>query len=246
MPHRSKLTAEQYNYGKGPTDSWTAQQGFYVYRNKRLLVAGDWLGIGNFKKEVHYDLCRILVDLPNNCDDEWQLDIKKSIARPPLNLKEQMLSVAKDVRAQAVEVYRHKGKIIKRKHSQGEDQFLWEDYKRHDKRFYKLNRNHPVLKQLLENAKDYKTEIENALRFIEETIPVPLITLRENENDEIPNGQPFEGINHDLVLRTIRAMYKNLTSNGKNDEQAKGIILNIEPFNFYPQYIEYLNPNTDD
>lgn len=198
LPHRSKLTAEEYNYGKGPKDSWTAHQGFYVYRNKRLLVAGDWLGIGNFKKEVHYDLCRIMIDLPNNCDAEWQIDIKKSIARPPLKYKEQILSVAKDVRAQAVDVYRHKGKIIKRKHSQTEDQFLWEDYKRHDKRYYRLNRKHPVLRQLLESFNSHKGEIEKALRFIEETIPIPLITLKENEN-EIPHGQPFEGTNHELI-----------------------------------------------
>jgi len=240
LPHRSKLTAEQYNYGKGPKDSWIAHQGFYVYRNKRLLVAGDWLGIGNFKKEVHYDLCRIQIDLPNHCDDEWQIDIKKSLARPPLKFREQILSVAKDVRAQAIEVYRHKGKIIKRKHSQNEDQFLWEEYKRHEKRYYKLNRNHPVLKQLLESTGNYKSEIEKALRFIEETIPVPLITLKENEN-EVPHGQPFEGTNHDLVQVTMKAMYHNLIRQGKNDEQAKAIVLSIEPFNFYPQYIEYLN-----
>ena len=240
LPHRSKLTAEEYNCGKGPKDSWTAHQGFYVYRNRRLLVAGDWLGIGNFKKEVHYDLCRILIDLPNYCDDEWQIDIKKSIARPPLKLRDQIFSIAKDVRAQAVEVYRHKGKIIRRKHTQIEDQFLWEDYKRHDKRFYKLNRNHPVLKQLFENANSYKSEIEKALRFIEETIPIPLITLKENEN-EIPHGQPFEGSSHDLVQITMKAMFDNLIKQGKNEEQAKAIILSIEPFNFYPQYIEYLN-----
>lgn len=244
LPHRSKLTVEQYNYGKGPKDSWTAHQGFYVYRNKRLLVAGDWLGIGNFKREVHYDLCRIMIDLPNDCDDEWQIDIKKSIARPPLKYREQILSVAKDVRAQAIDVYRHKGKIIKRKHSQTEDQFLWEDYKRHDKRYYKLNRKHPVLKHLLESASDYKSEIEKALRFIEETIPIPLITLKENQN-EIPHGQPFEGTSHDLIQVTMQAMYQNLIRQGKKDEQAKAIILSIEPFNFYPQYIEYLT-NTDD
>lgn len=240
LPHRSKLTAEQYNYGKGPKDSWTAHQGFYVYRNKRLLVAGDWLGIGNFKKEVHYDLCRLQIDLPNNCDDEWQIDIKKSLARPPLKFREQILSVAKDVRAQAIEVYRHKGKVIKRKHSQNDDQFLWEEYKRHEKRYYKLNRNHPVLKQLLENTSNDKSDIEKALRFIEETIPVPLITLKENEN-EVPHGQPFEGTNHELVQVTMKAMYQNLIRHGKNDEQAKAIVLSIEPFNFYPQYIEYLN-----
>jgi hypothetical protein len=62
MPHRSKLSAEEYKYGKGPKDSWSAHQGFYIYRNRRLLVAGDWLGL--YKREVHYDLCRIRVDLP--------------------------------------------------------------------------------------------------------------------------------------------------------------------------------------
>lgn len=245
LPHRSKLTTEQYNYGKGPKDSWTAHQGFYVYRNKRLLVAGDWLGIGNFKKEVHYDLCRIMVDLPNDCDIEWQIDIKKSLARPPLKYREQILSVAKDVRAQAVEVYRHKGKIIRRKHSQTEDQFLWVDYKRHEKRFYKLNREHPVLKQLLEGASRYRNDIEKALRFIEETIPIPLITLKENEN-EIPHGQPFEGAGHDLIQTTMKAMYDNLIGQGNQYEQAKAIILSIEPFNFYPEYIEYLKNTNDD
>lgn len=186
-----------------------------------------------------------MIDLPNNCDAEWQIDIKKSIARPPLKYKEQILSVAKDVRAQAVDVYRHKGKIIKRKHSQTEDQFLWEDYKRHDKRYYRLNRKHPVLRQLLESFNSHKGEIEKALRFIEETIPIPLITLKENEN-EIPHGQPFEGTNHELIQLTMKAMYENLISQGKKDEQAKAIILSIEPFNFYPQYIEHItNTNND-
>jgi hypothetical protein len=236
LPHRSKLTPDEYNYGKGPKDSWTAHQGFYVYRKKRLLVAGDWLGIGNFKKEVHYDLCRIMIDLPNDCDAEWQIDIKKSIARPPLRLRNEILSIAREVRTQAVEVYRHKGKIIKRKLSQTEEQFLWEDYKRHEKRFYKLNRKHPVLKQLLESAGDFKMQIETALRFIEETIPVPLITLRENEG-EVPHGQPFEGAGSDVIQETIRAMYQNLVAQGNTHEHAQAIILNIEPFNSYPQYV---------
>ena len=82
------------------------------------------------------------------------------------------------------------------------------------------------------------SEIEKALRFIEETIPIPLITLKENQN-EIPHGQPFEGTSHDLIQVTMKAMYENLIKQGKKDEQAKAIILSIEPFNFYPQYIEY-------
>jgi hypothetical protein len=196
LPHRSKLSAEQYNSGKGPKDSWTAHQGFYVYRNRRLLVAGDWLGL--FKREVHYDLCRIQIDLPNSFDDNWQIDIKKSIARPPAIYREQILALAKEVRNQAVEVYRYKGKVLKRKLASDEYFPFWEERARHGKRFYKINRRHPLLNELLSKSGDLKKDIEKVIQFIEETIPVPLITLQESENEK-PYGQPFEGIEHNAI-----------------------------------------------
>jgi hypothetical protein len=234
LPHRSKLTPEEYNYGKGPKDAWTAHQGFYVYRNKRLLVAGDWLGM--FKPEVHYDLCRVKIELPNNLDSEWQIDIKKSIARPPLHIKNHILSIAKDVRTQAVEVYRNKGKVLKRKFAKDEYIPLWEEKVRHGKRFYALNRKHPVIQDLFLIQNGDKGKIERVLQFIEETIPIPLITLQENESDA-PHGIPFEGKNHDCILDVISAMYSSLITEGFLPEQAKARIANIEPFNFYLEYL---------
>lgn len=237
MPHRSKLSPKEYDNGKGPKGSWTAHQGFYVYRRRRLLVAGDWLGM--FKNEVHYDLCRIRIDLPNNVDEEWQIDIKKSIARPPLKYKDQIISVAKGVRTQALEVYRHKGKVLKRKLSKDEYFPFWEERIRHGKRFYKINRKHPILADLLSRSNDLKGEIEKVVQFIEETVPVPLITFQENENEK-PHGQPFEGIDHEAIKKTMQIMFQNLINHGKTEEDAKIRILNIEPFNLFPQYIEFL------
>ena len=42
LPHRSRLTEDEYLAGGGPR-GWLDQQGFYVYRRNRLIVAGDWL-----------------------------------------------------------------------------------------------------------------------------------------------------------------------------------------------------------
>jgi hypothetical protein len=237
LPHRSKLTPEQYNYGKGPKDSWSAHQGFYIYRNKRLLVAGDWLGY--FKREVHYDLCRIKIELPNNLDDEWQIDIKKSIARPPSKIRELLMAVAKEVRAHAVEVYRHRGRKINPGPIRPDFYSIWEQRVRHGKRFYKLNREHPILKDLLQKNNGFSKQFEKALEFIEETVPIPLITLQENENEK-PHGQPFEGRNIDVVVGVMKVMYENMVSNGETPEHAKARIKNIEPFNFYLEYLEHL------
>lgn len=237
LPHRSKLSPEQYSYGKGPKDSWTSHQGFYVYRNRRLLVAGDWLGL--FKREIHYDLCRIQIDLPNNFDDDWQIDIKKSIARPPSRFREQILALAKEVRNQAVEVYRHKGKVLKRKLASDEYFPFWEERTRHGKRFYKINRKHPLLDDLLSKSGELKKDIEKVIQFIEETIPVPLITLQESENEK-PHGQPFEGIDHNAIKETMQKLFNGFVSSGSSIEKAKARILNTEPYNFYPEYIEFL------
>jgi len=237
LPHRSKLTPEEYNYGKGPKDSWSAHQGFYIYRNRRLLVAGDWLG--HFKREVHYDLCRIKIDLPNNLDDEWQIDIKKSVARPPARNRNEINAVAREVRAHAIEVYRHKGKVIKRKLLADEYFPFWEERIRHGKRFYTLNRKHPVIKDLLSSGNELSDQIEKALQFIEETIPVPLITLQENENEK-PHGQPFEGKNIDVVIGVMKSMYESMVNSGENPEHARARIANIEPFNFYLEHLEHL------
>ena len=237
LPHRSKLSAEQYNYGKGPKDSWTAHQGYYVYRNRRLLVAGDWLGL--FKREIHYDLCRIQIDLPNHFDNDWQIDIKKSIARPPSIYRDQIISLAKEARNQAVEVYRHKGKVIKRKLAPDEYYAMWEERARHGKRFYKINRNHPLLNDLISKSGDLKKEIEKVIQFIEETIPVPLITLQESENEN-PHGQPFEAIDHNSLKETMKTLFNSFIGEGLSIENAKARILNTDPFNFYPEYIEFV------
>jgi len=202
------------------------------------LVAGDWLGL--FKKEVHYDLCRIQIDLPNHFDAEWQIDIKKSVARPPIIFRESIVAIAKDVRAQAIQVYRHRGKTIKRKLSKDDYAPFWEEQVRHGKRFYKINRLHPLIDIVKKEVSgETLTKVEQLLKFIEETIPVPLITLQENENEK-PHGKPFEGVNHDQLIETIKMLYTKFTEQGMNSKRAQSRLLNTEPFSFYPEYIENL------
>jgi len=237
LPHRSKLDPEGYEYGKGPKDSWISHQGFYIYRNNRLLVAGDWLGL--FKKEIHYDLCRIGIYLPNDLDEDWQIDIKKSVARPPLKHRDKINSIAKDTRAKALDVYRNKGQNLKRKVSKDQFSPLWESKVRHGKIFYTINREHHLISELLSKSKDIKKDINTVFRFIEETVPVPSITYNENKNFN-PHGIPFEGSDNAELLNVIQSMYDGLINKGKSSKQAKLIILNIEPYSHYPEYVEKL------
>jgi hypothetical protein len=46
LPHRDRFANESEYIAAGGPGGWGARQGFYVYRGKRLLVAGSWLGLG--------------------------------------------------------------------------------------------------------------------------------------------------------------------------------------------------------
>lgn len=236
LPHKSKLTEEEFRKNEGP-NGWNDQQGFYIYRNERLLLAGEWLGM--FRKEEHYKLARIQVDLPNDLDAEWQIDIKKSVARPPLILRDQLKAYASKVRSQAVEVYRHKGKVLQRKYASIQFQPVWNEKMRHGKRFYQINKEHPVIQSFINSLNGKGSSLNELFRFIEETVPVPLISIKESEQPEL-QGQPFED-NKEPVMNAMKQLYDKLTNEGRSDDQAKGIILNIEPFNLYPQFIELIN-----
>lgn len=234
LPHRSKLSEEGFKEAGGPK-GWNEQQGFYIYRNDRMLLAGDWLGL--FRKEEHYKLSRIQLNLPNNLDSEWQIDIKKSIARPPLILREQLKAYASQVRSRAVEVYRHRGKNVRQLPGQPFVPF-WIDHKRGSKWFYRINRGHPLLEGLREMAvsKPHKA-IEMLMRFIEETIPSKSIYIKESEDSEAL-GRPFEGMDQEPIRNAMKQMYDKFIGEGKTDEVAKALIFNIEPFNHFPEFLE--------
>lgn len=237
LPHQLKISETVYREAEG-IRGWNEHQGFYIYRNERLLLSGDWLGM--FRKEEHYKLIRIQIDLPNSLDSEWQIDIKKSVARPPLFYRDKIRAYALNVRSQGVEVYRHRGRSIQRTPGQ---QFvpLWIDHKRSEKWYYKINREHPLIEKVkIQAAKEPEKAIELLLRFIEETIPSKSIFIKINEDEEA-QGNPFEGKDHDVIRTTMQNMFDNLKKQGKNAEEAKARIVNIEPFNLFTHLLEFIN-----
>ncbi|RED57943.1 ATP-binding protein [Cohnella phaseoli] len=52
------------------------RQGFYVYRENRLIHYGDWLGM--FRNEPHGTLLRVEFSFDHTLDDAFNVDIKKS------------------------------------------------------------------------------------------------------------------------------------------------------------------------
>ena len=54
-------------------------QGFYIYREDRIIIAADWLDM--YSQEPHYTLLRAELSFPRELDELFSLDIKKSTLR---------------------------------------------------------------------------------------------------------------------------------------------------------------------
>ncbi|EOS19084.1 MULTISPECIES: ATP-binding protein [Parabacteroides] len=237
LPHKNNFSSEQvYKKAEG-IHGYLAQQGFYVYRGKRLLLAGDWLGL--FRKEEHYKLVRIQIDLPNKLDTEWQIDIKKSKAYPPLVCREQLKSYAKSVRTIGSEVYRHRGKILKQRAGQN-FQPLWEEKVKDGKWLFVINRKNTVIENLKELAKKQPEQaINNLLHIVEENLPTKAIYIKIAENEEKEKTH-FSDEYGDIVKSMLALMFENQIKQGKSLKQAKAYLKTIEPFNNYEDLIDEL------
>jgi hypothetical protein len=241
LPHKDTLTEEAFQKNRGPR-GWTAQQGFYVYRNKRLLVYGDWLRLGRpsaWTREEHYRLARIRLDILNDSDAEWHLDVKKSTARPPVLIRDRLTDLAEHVRAKARSVFVHRGKYGRRTVPATNTERPWISSVRENRRVYSINRDHPAVQAVLRSFPDKSSEVTALLRLLEETVPVEQIWLDTAEQSR-DHAAPYAGIELAIIKADMRRVVEFFVKTGINRNTAIERLRSIEPFDRYSKLINEL------
>lgn len=241
LPHKDALTEEEFRANAGPR-GWTAQQGFYVYRNERLLVYGDWLRLGRpsaWTREEHYRLARIRLDILNDADTEWHLDVKKSTARPPALIRDRLTDLAENVRTKARSVFAHRGKYGKRMATVTPTERPWLSTVRESRRVYSINREHPAVQAVTRAFPDKATELTALLRLLEETVPVEQIWLDTAEQSR-DHAAPYAGVDFSIIKADMRRVVEFLVSTGINRTTAIERLRSVEPFDRYPKLINEL------
>lgn len=237
LPHRDRLTPAEYDRASG-AEGWTAQQGFYVYRNERLLLAGGWLGLGQGRPWTREEACRlarIRLDLPNSVDADWKIDIRKSVARSPAYLRGALTHLADDARARARRVFAHRGQV-QRAVNQTPVAMAWRADRLKSGVRYRVDEDHPAVAAVLSQAGPMLADVQAMLQVIQETVPVQRIWLDTAEAKEPRTG--FSGEPEAEVLKVLRVMYRNLTHRkGFSADRAIETLMNTEPFHDYPALV---------
>lgn len=197
LPHLSKLTQDDLDK-VGGKDRLRSEQGFYVYRNKRLIIWGTWFRLE--RKDELNKLARVMVDIPNSLDYMWSIDIKKSAATLPDIIKKNMYNAVYEsvLCSEAVHTYRG------RKEKKDKDiDYVWERVKVRDGYEYQINRKIPQLELLESTLNESQIRLmSSVINTIEAAFPVSALYVdaaKGNvEDKKIEPGDDFEKVWDDL------------------------------------------------
>ena len=235
LPHMSEIGKTEYE-NTGGSLGWFQQQGFYIYRGDRLLVAGDWLGLE--KKRDYSKLARIAVNFSNVNDFNWHLDIKKSTANPPIEIRRELARIAKIAIMKSAKIYNWRGQKTVSENGNSNHEPLWTDEKtREGIKKYKINRKHPIIKSLLdENSK----LTGKALKLLEENVPIELILSNQNEDPAFHELEKQTDKPSDELINLAVELYKINVSQGIPKDLSRQQIMSAVPFSLFPLINEYL------
>ena len=238
LPHKDMLSPADHEAAAGP-DGWNSQQGFYVYRNCRLLLAGGWLGLGYgraWNREEAQKLARIRLDIPNSADADWKIDIRKATARVPVYLKPWLTKLAEDTRNRARKVFAYRGAPVPGAGGAKVEQ-AWTVERFKDGMRYRVDHSHPAVAAVFESAGPLLPLVKAMLRVVEETVPVQRIWLDTAENRDTPLTG-FAGEASAEVVEILKTLFDDMIGRrGMSRASAKKTLLSTEPFQKYPSLV---------
>jgi len=233
LPRRDEFPSEEMFHAAG-RNRWNSLQGFFVYRNDRLIYDGGDLGLG-FEAEEHSKLGRVIVDIPNSDDSDWALNVTKEALRPPRNLEAHLKTSIRTARQKARARYRRRGpRTVPPKRTPTASVWTAPDLSKGAGR-YKVNLRHPAIKALEDQLDEqaWRT-FKLVIKLVEQSLPIEHIAqLRTEEASSFTSR---------LDVTSLRALIVQLIDDyrgaGQTEDQILNTLHNTQPFNGFPDVIE--------
>jgi hypothetical protein len=225
LPHLSKLSVEEIR-SAGGDEGLRNQQGFYVYRNRRLIIWGTWFRLA--KKDELSKLARVRVDIPNALDYLWTLDIKKSAAHPPEAVRKNLKRTIDRIRSVSGRTIAFKGRIA----TPIDFTPGWVEKVDRDGVRFEINRDHPMIREYVSSQPAEARRIfEMLLSVVECSFPAEALYSRM-ASDMKPEFA--EALDEPKFEEAVRALIESTVHGSFAREAILGTLHLMEPFNLRP------------
>lgn len=222
----------------GGIENLRAKQGFYIYRNYRLIIWGTWFGMKP-RAELTKN-ARIRVDIPNTLDDIWSIDIKKQTATIPKRIQNQLKETVRQALDISVAQQTHRGRKNK---VDDEIDYIWDRMEgRGNSFYYQINRESKLYQFVRSKMSDSDYDLlELLLTEIEKNLPIQQMYI--DKSNEAIVVEEYDSRFDDVyqIAVTIASTLKKAT-NG-TPEYIIEEIMKSEPFCKYPKLRDKLTEN---
>jgi hypothetical protein len=226
LPHHSRVSAEEYER-LGGREGYLRGQGFYIYRNRRLIIHGTWFRMA--RQDEMTKLARVQVDIPNTLDHLWTIDVRKSRAKPPEAVKKRLRSILERIRDTAKRPYNHRGTASI--NLPGEP--VWQRLYHNEHVSYQPNNNHPILGEFRSDLPaEMRMKFDGILSVIGKSIPFAAIF---NDMASRPKETDSNTDTADALEKLANLLFEDMAT--QNPEYVSKMMGSIEPFASNPDFI---------
>lgn len=214
----------------GGIENLRAKQGFYIYRNKRLIIWGTWFGMKQ-RAELTKN-ARIRVDIPNSLDDIWSIDIKKQHASIPKQILHRLRKAVDEALEFSTRQQKYRGRTEKVNDNLD---YIWDRKRgRNNTFFYQINRDSKLFQFVRDKMSDEDYGyMEMLLTEIENNLPIQQLYIdKSNESISAPEetNERLDDVYQMAV--TLATTMMNVRSDGW--EAIVNDLMNSEPWCKYP------------
>jgi hypothetical protein len=225
LPHHGKVSPAEWDRYAG-REGYLRNQGFYVYRERRLIIHGTWFNLA--RQSELTKLSRVRIDMPSGLDAEWKIDVRKASARPPAVVRERLRQIIERIGAKSRRIYRYKGRTL----AADGRMPVWNRIQHDGDILYNINYDHPVLEQFTENLPpDQLEEFRKVAGLIVAALPVDAIFADTGDSPKSIKS----GIEEDALRHAVVTTAERLTATGTTETDVRRMLEVVEPFKANPE-----------
>ena len=224
IPYMSKLSKQDIE-SIGGKDELRQRQGFYIYRNRRLIIWGTWFRL--IKQNELGKLARVRVDIPNSLDDIWEIDIKKSKASLPHFIKKNLADIVANTVGRSERVYKYRGRNVQTDNLV----HVWNPIDDRGRFKYQINTDIPIVKMIEKHLDDDGSALFGAfIKMLEDAFPYSDVYYRIAKNE----ANVTEGIlETNDVYAMAEQMVQEIDSLGGD---VKAFLKTMDKLDFFIKY----------
>ena len=213
LPHHKKVSPAEWERYAGP-DGYLRNQGFYVYRERRLIIHGTWFGLA--RQAELTKLARVRIDMPNSLDGAWKIDVKKASAQLPPPVRERLRRIIEPLGAASKRVYRSRGRRLIEENRIP----VWSRIQNKNQISYRINDEHPMILDLLSRLPpEARGDLLRVIEVAGASLPMDALfaDLGGDSSEVVGDGTSEQALRYAAVTtfahlsRTVKSMEDVLT-----------------------------------